>query len=401
VGSHPEDVSPYGVLDMAGNLGEWTQSPLVAYPGHVNPRLLFNPELRVERGALAYQKTLWAGALTMTRAWGADLAGFRCVAGDEPQWVAEVVVSYEPMVPPPPPTATAVDVSEMVEIPAGEFLRGVDEQNIETYLREYSRYRFVNQEMTKDIVEHAYADARPQRSVYLDRYYIDRYPVTTAEFVEFLKVLGEHRWSCGGWRCAGFGGGEIGIDQGQYVALTRYETYPIPSATWQGAQAYCAWQGKRLPTEVEWEKAARGTDGRLYPWGNEWDPRVREHAKMIAAKDPIGSKPYLASPYGVEDLLGVSASGEWVADWYAEDYYNRPDSTHNPQGATELDERFKDESLDADSALQLLETAEKVRRGRGTDWGIPVRYHVKPMSEIYGGLITAEFRCVYTPPEGQ
>jgi formylglycine-generating enzyme required for sulfatase activity len=94
VGSHPKDSSPHGVLDMAGNIGEWTQSPLVAYPGHANPAL-FNAELPVERGALAYQEGLWAGALTVARAYGADVAGFRCVAGGEPLPVAEVVTSYD------------------------------------------------------------------------------------------------------------------------------------------------------------------------------------------------------------------------------------------------------------------------------------------------------------------
>jgi formylglycine-generating enzyme required for sulfatase activity len=381
VGSHPKDSSPYGVLDMAGNIGEWTQSPLVAYPGHANPTL-FNEELPVERGALDYEASLWAGALTADRSYGADVAGFRCVAGGEPLPVAEAVMNYEPMVAPPSPTATVVDLSQMVEIPPGTFLRGVDEQNLETFLRHYNQ----TQKLTMTEAKKFYSNAMPQQSVYLDKYYIDRFPVTVAEFVEFLNALGEHRWSCEGWRCADVNEinvydpsrpDEINYENKKYVAI--YENYPVPLATWQGAHAYCAWRGKRLPTEAEWEKAARGTDGRLYPWGNEFDPRVRENSRPTLSKNPIGSKPYLASPYGVEDVIGISSTGEWVADWYAEDYYNQVDSTRNPQGP---------------------EGEEKVRRGgnRAVTAGIPDRDHVHPLFEISGTPTTAAFRCVYMPP---
>ncbi len=384
VGSHPQDSSPYGVLDMAGNIGEWTQSPLVAYPGHANPKL-FNADLPVERGALGYEGSIWAGALTADRSYGADVAGFRCVVGGEPQPVADIVVSYEPMVGPPPPTATAVDLSQMVEIPAGSFLRGMSEENLQTYLREY------NQKITLEQVRESYHDAMPQRSVYLDRYYIDRFPVTTSQFAEFLNTIGEYRWSCGGWRCAEvdepfdfFVLGFIKYENKQY-SFGRWEgDYPFPRATWNGAEAYCAWRGKRLPTEAEWEKAARGTDGRLYPWGNERDRRVSDHeSPYLLAKDPVGSKPYLASPYGVQDLIGISNFGEWVADWYAEDYYSQTDSTHNPHGPAE--------------------GKEKVRRGGtpATVAGIPRRDPIHPLEQIFGTAREAAFRCAYTPPGEQ
>lgn len=380
VGSHPKDNSPYGVLDMAGNIGEWTQSPLVAYPGHVNPTL-FNAELPVERGALAYKESLWAGALTADRSYGADVAGFRCVVGGKPLPVAEVVVSYEPMVGPPPPTATGVDLSQMIEIPAGPFLRGVDEQNLKTFVHEYG------QDLTLAKAQELFTNAMPQQSVNLARYYIDRFPVTNAQFVAFLNVRGNHRWSCGGWRCADVDEveadpsrpGYISYENKRYSVKQDWGNYPVTVATWNGAQAYCAWQGKRLPTEAEWEKAARGTDGRLYPWGNEFDPRANKHERSNAfGTDPIGSKPFLASPYEVQDLIGFSLYGEWVADWYAEDYYTRADSTDNPQGPAE--------------------GKEKVRRGGIPIAGIPFREHAAIIHEIAGSLTKSAFRCVYTPP---
>lgn len=369
VGSHPQDSSPYGVLDMAGNASEWTLSPYEAYPGHPLPAL-FAPEEQTVRGTLL-SEPLWAGAVTANRARGLT-SGFRCLAGSEPVSVAEAVIAYEPIPPLALPTATTVELSEMVEIPAGSFLRGVDEQSL-----------------TTDEDRRIYHDAIPQQSVYLDRYYIDRFPVTTIQYIAFLNVLGQHRWACGGWHCANVyeGGydpsrlGYIKYENKQY-SLDDEDLADFPViVTWYGAQAYCTWQGKRLPTEAEWEKAARGTDGRLYPWGNELDARAQEHKNPFASThDPIGAKPFLASPYGVQDLIGISSYGEWVADWYAEDYYARVDSTNNPQGPPE--------------------GKEKVRRGEtGTIYvGIPYRAHAYAIIELAGSLSASVFRCAYDPP---
>ena len=107
--------------------------------------------------------------------------------------------------------------------------------------------------------------------------------------------------------------------------------HPVVLANWHDTEAYCEWAGRRLPTEAEWEKAARGTDGRVYPWGNERP--TREHCNFyhdVGATTPVGKySPQGDSPYGAADMAGNVF--EWVADWYDKDYY-AVSPKDNPQG---------------------------------------------------------------------
>jgi sulfatase modifying factor 1 len=184
------------------------------------------------------------------------------------------------------PPAKELDPVPMVTIPAGEFLMG----NPEGVGR---------------------ADEWPQRPVYLDAFRIDQVEVTNERYMAFVRATG-HRNPPNPY------------GTGPLVSIKGIEQLPVVQTTWYDAKAFCSWAKKRLPTEAEWEKAARGTDGRRYPWGNEEEPIMRWIKDRTIALNgngtmAVGSRPETASPYGVLDLTGNA--WEWVRDWYAEDYY--------------------------------------------------------------------------------
>lgn len=185
--------------------------------------------------------------------------------------------------------------TRMILIPAGEFIVG-------STLRE------------------GYNDERPPVTVDLDAYYIDRCEVTNAQFRLFMEASG-HR-------------APVYWDDENY----NHPEQPVVGVTWHDAAAYAKWAGKRLPTEAEWEKAARGTDGRMYPWGNEWDS-LKCNSNICADGNqftaPVASFRGGASPYGVMDMAGNV--WEWCADWYGSNYSRSP--RKNPRGADFSGER--------------------------------------------------------------
>ena len=158
----------------------------------------------------------------------------------------------------------------------------------------------------------AYDSELPQHEVNLPAFRIARVPVTNEQYEQFVDATGhatpEH-WTHGR------------IPAGQ-------EQHPVGNVTWDDAQAFCKWAGVRLPAEAEWEKAARGTDGRLYPWGNE--PPTAERCNVNSGPTtPVGSYPKGASPYGVLDMAGNV--WEWTATKWADNYHNyQPDD--RPEG---------------------------------------------------------------------
>jgi serine/threonine-protein kinase len=147
-----------------------------------------------------------------------------------------------------------------------------------------------------------YLDTQPVRSVNLEDYYIDKYEVTNKEFNDFLKASG-YDWK---GRMQAWPGG---------VMPEEMANLPVVYVSWEDAKAYAEWAGKRLPTEAEWEKAARGIDARKYPWGGDFDPKkcnVKDsgYGKLL----PVDSFPEGQSPYGCFNMVGNAA--EWVADYY-------------------------------------------------------------------------------------
>ena len=205
----------------------------------------------------------------------------------------------------------AVDGAAMVYVPVGEFLMG-----------------------STDADAKAGDDEKPQHRVYLDALWIDRTEVTNAQYVGFLNALGEHAGACGGQDCA-----ETQVEDkyshivrrnGRYEVESGFEDHPVTQVSWYGAVAYCGWAGARLPTEAEWEKAARGVAGHLYPWGSKAaDCRKAQYGDCGGETVPVGSRRAGVSPYGVLDMAGNV--WEWVSDWYDPEYYGSSPE-QNPQG---------------------------------------------------------------------
>jgi len=298
VGSKPKGVSPYGALDMAGNVSEWVEDWLGDHSysavAQTNPTGPMTGTIKVLRGGSWYCTDAACvraadrdGAPPETRNTG---MGFRCLA-------AEPGPATPAAAPEPALGATqtrSADGMVMVYVPGGPFLMGSAESD-----------------------KYASEDEKPQRSVTLDAFWIDKTEVTNAQYDKCVKT--------GVCKASEFANdpGYNGADQ------------PVGGVGWYDAKTYCQWAGAALPAEAQWEKAARGTDGRIYPWGNQ--PATCDYAVMNDGKGdgcgngghawPAGSKPKGASPYGALDMAGNV--WEWVEDWYA-----------GYPGATYQDERY-------------------------------------------------------------
>jgi len=218
----------------------------------------------------------------------------------------------------PEPTATLAAGATQVSardgmvlhfVPVGEFIMGSTDQSLG------SDY-----------------DEKPQHTVYLDAFWIDQTEVTNGMYADFLNEMGNQTEGRATWLDAS--DEDVLLLQADGIWQPRDGTadFPVVEVTWYGAQAYCDWAGRRLPTEAEWEKAARGTDARSYPWGEEQDCSKAQVANCHSVLSKVGSKPDGQSPYGIYDMSG--SVWEWVADWYGEDYYAQS-PVENPTGPME------------------------------------------------------------------
>ncbi|GIL15533.1 MAG: hypothetical protein BroJett039_07060 [Chloroflexota bacterium] len=203
------------------------------------------------------------------------------------------------------------DNAPMVFVPAGEFTMGSTDQQIAA-AEEQLREECVS--CSSDWID----AEKPQHTVYLDDYWIDQHEVTNAQYKLCVDA----------GACAPPSESKS-YTRDSYYGKAQYANYPVIYVSWNDADTFCQWAGKRLPTEAEWEKAARGMDGRIYPWGNTLEQN-RLNSDMVASDtSAVGSYPEGASPYGALDMAGNV--WEWVKDWYAENYYTNSPS-RNPQG---------------------------------------------------------------------
>ena len=256
-----------------------------------------------------------------------------------------------PAAPVPAPAAGDVfirpaDEMEMVYVPEGEFIMGSTLVEVENTLQSCTE-RAVGPDCDRAWFEWE----QPQHTVYLDSFWIDRHEVTNEQFSHFVDATGyrtdAEREEGTSWV---FTDGEWQVIEdvdwlhpwSPDANLLDQMDHPVIQMSWNDAQAYCAWAGGRLPTEAEWEKAARGTDAPQYPWGYTFDGSRLNFCDRNCEMDwkdpdaddgygrtaPVGSYPAGASPYGALDMAGNV--WEWVADRYDEDYYSHSPNTNPP-----------------------------------------------------------------------
>jgi sulfatase modifying factor 1 len=209
-----------------------------------------------------------------------------------------IVQAAEPLA----PTHTGKDGAPMALIPEGPFPMGVPHA-----------------------ARDGGVDERPNHEVFVDNFYMDLYEVTNGRYLQFVTETGhrvpQHPTDP-----------SKGIWKGNMMPESITDL-PVINVDWHDGEAYCRWAGKRLPTEAEWEKAAKGTNDWRFPWGDV-EPTV-EHANFNqtwrgeATLVQVGIYEKGKSPYGIYDVAGNV--WEWVADWYEADYYHKS-PTHNPQG---------------------------------------------------------------------
>lgn len=182
--------------------------------------------------------------------------------------------------------------------------------------------------------ENGSSDEQPVHEVCLDGFWMDTIEVTNAMYALFLNARGNQEEAGATWLDTGSLYVRIHQQNGEWVADAGYADHPVTQVSWYGARAYCEWAGGRLPTEAEWEYAARGgLAGKDYPWGDE-SPTCKSGAENGAQYGPCSGKPvpvmtFAPNGYGLYDMAGNV--WEWGADWYDGNYYEKS-PRQNPTG---------------------------------------------------------------------
>ncbi len=221
-----------------------------------------------------------------------------------------------------------------VLVPAGEFIRG---SNREDDLAMRQQYGFPAP---------LFVDEHPQKKIYLDAFKIDTYEVTNKQFKDYIfqaRRMLPYAWMSNGYAISSEQLEMLDVEKLRKMAIDVFavdldtremnkpallsailkqqqfqDNFPVTGVNWFAAKEYCEWRNARLPSEAEWEKAARGPDGFEYPWGNEWDAKITNTGDDGAWDEgmaPVGAYAKNKSPYGAFDMSGNV--WEWVADWYA------------------------------------------------------------------------------------
>ncbi|MCI0554980.1 MAG: formylglycine-generating enzyme family protein, partial [Anaerolineae bacterium] len=337
VGKYPDGASVYGALDMAGNVWEWVSSLKQPYPydaadGREN--LDASDAARVLRGGTwrdgdGYARSASRVGASPTSTF--NYAGFRCAVSEDEQVgstpvaqsatdTAQPIATHtstptETSVPPTPTpgtgsTMTGKDGMTLLYVPAGEFTMGSEDGS---------------------------TDEQPERTVPLDAFWIDKSEVTNKMYAACVEagVCDEPTNSSS-------------YTHSSYYGNSEFDDYPVIYVDWNMAKTYCEWADRRLPTEAEWEKAARGENANVYPWGNTFDGTLVNFCDTNCSFDwadkssddgfadvaPVGSYPNGASPYGAYDMAGNV--WEWVSSLYQPYPY---DGTDGREDLTSSDSR--------------------------------------------------------------
>jgi formylglycine-generating enzyme required for sulfatase activity len=265
---------------------------------------------------------------------------------------------------------------EMAYVGHGPSVMGIDKEQPADSGKKLTAYE---KRMRTPWSAEALNDEGPAHMVFLDSYLIDKHEVSNKDYDDFIRAKGH--------------GAPAYWDDPR---LNKPEQ-PVVGVNWEDAKAFCEYRGKRLPTEAEWEKAARGPKANLYPWGNDFDPAKANYGKNHEATMPVDSYPDGVSYYGAYNMAGNAF--EWVSDWYDPRYYDRLETMVNPTGPAQPIWLGG-----TGTYVDRLTVGEK-RVIRGGSWIAPEgtlktthRFWNHPLNNSYG--VGLGFRCAKTaPPE--